>query len=111
MATFPTVTHLDASSRSSSDGSVFDQAEDGVIRVRHMYASTVWNFSLTLGPLTSTDKDAVLSHYAGDKNSSFSYTWPGDGSSYTVVYKGRPQQEEARDAWGMWYVKVELTGT
>ena len=111
MATFPTLTHLTSSSRESDDGSIVDKAEDGVIRVRHTYATTVWEFSLKLGPLTSDEKDSVFSHYAGDKNSAFSYTWPGDSTSYTVVYKSRPQQQEAQDAWGMWYVQVELAGT
>ena len=86
MSAFPTLPHLTTSTRQPSDGTQVDYGDDGTARVRVMYEATRWNFDLKLGQLDGTDTASLLAHYADNKYTSFSYTWPGDSSEYICVY-------------------------
>jgi hypothetical protein len=91
MAAFPTLTHDISSRRIPASGIALDRAEDGTLRSRTLYATTTYDFELLLPNLSTADKDSVLSHYASNVNSTFSYTWPAGSVAHTVVYADYPE--------------------
>lgn len=109
MANFPTV-NIDRTSKATfSDGRKVDRADDGSIKGVSIYSETAVRFDLLLAPLSATEKNSILSHYAADKESAFSFTWPDDASTHTVIYETRPVPERMQGpAW--WAVRVVLAG-
>lgn len=90
MSAFPTLAHDVSSTREPSDGSQVDYGDDGVARVRVMYAATQWTFDLKLSQLTTDEMASLLAHYAAHQRIAFAYTWPEDGTPYTCVYLNHP---------------------
>ncbi len=108
MAAYPTVTTDESSTRTPRGGHRLDTAEDGTVRGRTLYAATVYEFQLIHPFLSSTNRNLILAHYATDKSSSFSYTWPDGSVAHTCVYAECPQV-----TWhpGGWTVATQLIGT
>jgi hypothetical protein len=108
MAAYPTLAHDVSSTRTPRGGIKVDTAEDGTPRARTLYSATVYDVAILHRALSSANRDSVLSHYASDKNASFSYTWPDGSVAMTAVYANAPRVE-----WqpGGWDVYVELVAT
>ena len=109
MAALPSVDWLTDSTREPDDGHVVDYGQDGSARVRVLYSATQWAFDLRSAPLTTAQRDSLLSHYAAHRLTSFTFTWPGGSDAYTCVYTARPIVRES-EAVGLWDVKVQLQG-
>ena len=108
MSAYPTLPTRDDSVRQPRGGIQLDQAADGTIRARTLFAATVYEFTIYHQGLNSTDKDSVTSHYAANLADTFSYTWPDGSVAHTVVYTEAPLVTWAP---GGWTVEVHLTGT
>lgn len=107
MAAYPTLDTDELSARRPISGLQIDRADDGTIRSRTLFSAIVYQFDLLHRGLSSTDRDAILSHYSANVNSTFSYTWPDGSVAHTVVYADAPFVE-----WrpGGWDVTVSLVG-
>ena len=115
MSAFPDLPHGIDSRREANDGHLVDYGEDGVARVRVMYAATQWILTLQFPNLNATDESSLLAHYAAHKWVSFSYTWPSESpdriaANYTCVYLSAPQRTVA-EATGRRHLVVTLAGT
>lgn len=109
MSAFPTLPHLNSSTRKASDGTLVDYGDDGTARARVMYEATQWVFTLNLHQLTSSEVSGLLAHYSAHKTMSFSYTWPEDSSGYTCVYLDHPDPAVSQ-AYDRYDYVVKLAG-
>lgn len=90
MADYPDLPQLVGSRIIQDDGTVLDLAESGKPRLRQYYTQVRIQFDI-LHELDGPDKDAVRTHYDGDKANVFNFTFKGDNQVYTVRYLGVPQ--------------------
>ena len=106
MAAYPTLRQSSGSVKEISHGTQVDRMESGKPRLRTLYSQTWSSFKL-VHECNTTEKDSILSHYAGDKLNSFSMTFQGDSTAYTVRYVNKPL---ARPITGNyeWLVEVML---
>lgn len=114
MSAFPDLPHGRDSRREANNGHLVDYGEDGVARVRVMFTTTQWTFTLRFPDLSSPDEATLYSHYNANKFGSFSYTWPSESSdhvavNYTCVYLSAPQRTVA-EAIGRRHLEVTLAG-
>jgi hypothetical protein len=109
MSAFPTLPHHTSSAREPSDGTQVDYGDDGVARVRVMFATTQWTFTLQLPQLTTAELGSLAAHYAAHKTTSFDYVWPEDGTTYTCVYLAYPIPTVSA-AYGRRDMVVKLAG-
>ncbi len=110
MADFPTFPHLIASNRTTEAGVQVDYTEGGGVRARRMFATPRLVFKLVLAPLSSSDKDALLSHYATHRDQAFNYTWPEGADPSTVIYTAYPNLRQA-EAGAYWVAEITLEGS
>lgn len=106
MADYPTYPQLVTSKRVSDDGTIVERSESGKPRLRSYYTTVRYAFQVD-HEVDSTEKDAILSHYAGDRTNVFSFTWKGDSQSYNVRYAGPPMEQVLPGA-DRWKVTVYL---
>lgn len=88
---YPTGLPVMAESTSERDGGIDPaRATNGLLKVRRLYSAekTVFN---VVHWLSDAQRTALEAAYQADKNLSFSFTWPGDGVTYTVRYGAAPQ--------------------
>lgn len=108
MSAYPTLPTDVASRREAVSGLAVDVAEDGTSRARSLYAAVRYEFSLEHAPLTSAERDSLLSHYAANAAAPFAYTWPDGSLAHTVIYLEAPQIIYHP---GPWYsAEVKLSG-
>lgn len=100
MADYPDLPQVIGSKRLSNDGTVFDQAESGKPRLRQYFTQVRRTFSI-LHDIDGTDKDAIISHYDGDKENVFNFTFKGDDVVYNCRYLGVPNESPVpgTDRW------------
>lgn len=91
MSAYPTLDHSIASTRAQKAGLQMDQAEDGTLRGRTLYSSSIYEITAVHERINSTDKDSILSHFAAHLGASFSYTWPDGSVAHTVYYTDAPE--------------------
>jgi hypothetical protein len=109
MADFPTLNHTTQSSHQADGGKQVDYDEDGVPRVRSLYAAARHRFDLEL-IVTTAQRTTLLDHYTSECSDAFAYTWPADSTAYSVRYVAYPQSAPIR-ATGYWRMIVALEGT
>ena len=90
MADYPNLPQIIGTQKLDDDGTVVDLAESGKPRLRQYYTQVRTRFQV-LHDIDGTDKDAIISHYDGDKANVFNFTFKGDNVVYTVRYMGVPQ--------------------
>lgn len=90
MADYPDLPQIVGSQKIDDDGTVLDLAESGKPRLRQYYTQVRTSFNI-LHDVDGTDKDSIVSHYAGDKANVFNFTFKGDQVTYSVRYLGVPQ--------------------
>lgn len=90
MADYPNLPQIVGSQKIDDDGTVLDLAESGKPRLRQYYTQVRTSFNI-LHDVDGTDKDSIVSHYAGDKANVFNFTFKGDQVTYSVRYLGVPQ--------------------
>jgi hypothetical protein len=108
MAAFPTLKHTTDSTHAVEGGQAVDYAEDGVARVRSLYAAARHRFDLEL-ICTTAERTALLAHYASEGVAAFSYSSPEDSVAYSVRYVAYPLSAAIR-ATGLWRMRVALEG-
>lgn len=109
MADFPTLPHLVSSQRTPEAGIVVDYTEGGGVKARRLYTNPRFSFRLVLAPLTSGERDTLLSHYDTHKDLAFLYTWPEAATSYTCIYQSYPAVRQA-EAGAYYVAEVGLEG-
>ena len=105
---YPTSVPVDNATRLvASDDIQVDTAADGTVRGRVSFANTLYTARVVHSYISSTDRTAVLNHYAAWKTDPFTFTY--DGDNYTMRYASHPQQMHMSGDW--WRVDVALIGT
>lgn len=90
MANYPSLDQLPTSNATTASGIRVDRAVSGKARAQNFYAADVHTF-IVRHLVDSTDKGTLDTHYSGDKDNEFSFTWGADSGSFTVIYNGAPQ--------------------
>ena len=91
MAAYPDLPQVSGSKRVSNDGTVLDTSESGKPYLRQYFTQIRRHFEV-FHDVDGTDKDTILSHYDGDKENVFNFTFKGDGVVYTCRYIGVPNE-------------------
>jgi hypothetical protein len=86
---YPTLAIHKDSKRIVRDGRNEDLSVSGVTRVRRFYAGDKYDFELRHPQLNSTDMTTLQNFYAANMASTFDFTWPEDGVTYTGLRFGR----------------------
>lgn len=74
------------------------RATNGALRLRLRYPVERNTFNL-VHLLTPAEKDALEAHYQANKTASFSFVWPEDRATYTVVYGAAPVYVRGASSW------------
>lgn len=104
MAAYPTLPTLMDSVPERDSGIVARRATNGALKMRADWPSDKTTFRLVYR-LKPGDWATLLAFYQANKLSDVTYTWPGDGRSYTVRFANRPQE---RRGDGFFEVSVTL---
>lgn len=80
----------------------------GRIWVRDPGVVQLYTFKVFHPFITTAQKDAILTHWAGDKGNVFDFVWVFDGVTYQCVYgeAGRPKEQAITPT--RWHVWTEL---
>ncbi len=87
---YPTLMILEESEASTEAGITPQRATNGALKSRRLYSSDKTDFTV-VHMLTRAERDTLTTHYTSNRDAEFSFTWPGDGTTYTVRYSGAPQ--------------------
>lgn len=98
MAAYPTIPITYQSSPSRIDGYIPVRATNGTLKVRKLMTGEKMEWTLE-HELTSTQRTDLENHYSAHKTTSFSFTWPGTGTSYTVMYTTAPLYLDQPGGW------------
>jgi len=69
------------------DGIVYERAEGGELRKRVLFEGVKREFTI-VHILNKDDKETLVQFYLDNKDKSFSFTWAGDETTYTVQFIG-----------------------
>lgn len=101
---YPTLLILEESEPAVDGGVLADRATNGMLKVRRLFDEDKTDF-VVVHMLTRAERDTLMAFYAANKTAQFSFYWPGDGATYTCVFKAPPQPSRR----GMYYrVTVRL---
>ena len=89
---YPSFTQQKGSKKVPMTAMVVDQAQNLTLRKRVLSSAEVYSFTIH-HILTSTDRDTLMSHYWANLDTTFSFTWSGDSTAYTVAYIQPPTEE------------------
>lgn len=90
MATYPTTLRISPSSeRALKADRELERATNGALRGRMFYTSPKSVFQVEHDSLTSAEQTTFDAFYAANMNISFSFVWPQDGVTYTVLFGSR----------------------
>lgn len=108
MSAFPTLAY---NPELSSDEEVLDdlqvfRASNGKARVHAFFTAPKKRFSIVWDSLTATDKGTIQTFYAANRLLTFTFTWVGDGVTYTCIFSGAPKYQVV--AGGRWTVTVKM---
>ena len=109
MADYPsssTVPQAIGTTRESSYGTIVDRAVNGKPRFRTYYGQQWHVFKVVHDWVNTTQKDAVLNHYASDRLNEFHFTYAADATTYHVMYAEAPQVQALE---GNAYYRVTVT--
>jgi len=106
MADYPNLPQIIGTRPITDDGTILDRAESGKPRLRQYYTEPRRIFTV-LHDIDGPDKDAILSHYDGDKANVFDFTFSGDGVVYNCRYMGVPNETPVAGV-DRWRVQTRL---
>lgn len=87
MPTYPTTLKVSPSStKSLKTDRQLDRASNGTLRGRVFYTAPKSSFSVEHEAMSTTDRDSFQTFYNTNMNLSFSFVWPQDGVTYTVMF-------------------------
>lgn len=90
MADYPTLPQIVGSQKIDDDGTKVDYADSGKPRLRQYFTQVRTQFNI-LHDIDGPDKDTIITHYDGDKENVFNFTFKGDSVTYSCRYMGVPQ--------------------
>lgn len=105
MANYPSVVQAYGTTIKSDAGTIVERAVSGKPRLRSYYTQ-VRDEITVIHDLDDTDKAAIESHYAGDADNAFVFTYAADSTQYTVRYAQAPQYRPIPA--NRWQVRVDL---
>ena len=85
---------------------VVDRATNGSARARIFYTSAKATFNVTHNSLTSAEKITFDTFYLTNLAVVFSYTFPGDGTTYTCLFGSEPTYTPVPG--GRWDINITL---
>lgn len=85
MADYPSFVQIVGSKPTRKTGLRIDRAVSGKARGQCFYTADVKTFIIK-HILNSTERDSLLDHYEANKTETFTFTWAGDETAYTVIY-------------------------
>ena len=112
MATFPTLDTLEGSTITAIDGQQVDVMESGEPRITN-YADTIHYRASLRFRLNEADTETLMSFYTANRNVSFTYSWPGEGTggpwntTYTMRFAAGFYPEPIGN---LWQSSVEMIG-
>lgn len=106
MPTYPTLRTEYGSSKSTNVDRVVDRATNGSARARIFFTSTKASFSLKHNAITSAEKVTFETFHLTNLSAVFSYTFPGDGLTYTCLFASEPTYTPVPG--NRWDISVEL---
>jgi hypothetical protein len=89
MAAYPTLPISLGSKASPEAGIKIDRASNGAARAR-LFATPKRSFRVEHAGLSLTERGSLETFYNANLATSFSFTWPLDGVTYTVIFGGEP---------------------
>lgn len=87
---YPTLMILEDSEASRNAGLDAQRATNGLLKVRRLYSADKTDFTV-VHMLTRAERDTLMTFYAGNVTTEFTFYWPGDGTTYTVRFAAAPQ--------------------
>ena len=106
MSDFPRLKYLqDDSTVEVLSGHEPTRATNGALRIRRLFSDDKRSWSLSYF-LEDDQLDALMTHYAGNKDGEFNFFWPGDRQTYTASYVSAPQPQRIGPAHSR--VRVQL---
>jgi hypothetical protein len=81
---------LEESEASRGAGIEALRATNGLLKVRRLYSADKTDF-IVVHMLTRAERDELMTFYAANVTTQFSFAWPGDGATYTVRFSAAPQ--------------------
>lgn len=104
---YPSIPFDNQTALSPEAGIAVDVADDGTIRGRVSFASTVYTATVVHSYITSLERDQIISFFDANKALSFPFTY--DGDTYTMRFAAHPQARHQQGGW--WTVTSRLVGT
>jgi hypothetical protein len=101
---YPALRILRTSTPERAGGQEAARATNGRLRLRRLWSAEKTDFGLEHA-LTDDERTTLEAHYQANKDASFSFTWPEDGSTYTVAYGAAPRYQRQL---GWWTAQVTL---
>jgi len=98
VAAYPTLPTTPTSTPSRVDGFIPVRATNGALKVRKLMTAEKMEWTLE-HELTSAQRSSLESHYGTHKTTTFSYTWPGAATVYTVAYVAAPLYFDQPGGW------------
>jgi hypothetical protein len=89
---YPVLPTMIGSSKQRLSGFQPRRASNGILRMRQMWPQDLAEFALEHW-LDAAQETTLRTFYAANRLVSFSYTWPGDGTTHTVRFVAPPQYE------------------
>jgi hypothetical protein len=87
---YPAYPVLDESECSRAAGIEPTRATNGLLKVRRLYSADKTDFTV-VHALSRADRDTLMTFYAANVTTEFTFYWPGDGATYTVRFADAPQ--------------------
>jgi hypothetical protein len=75
----------------ANDGTEQDFAEDGTPRFRRLFSRPRFSIRFQIGPLTATQKQAVMQFYASYRNQYILWTDPFTTEQYEILFNNPPR--------------------
>ena len=87
---YPSLNISVKSTATPASGIIAERGADGTLRGQVLHADKL-NFNVVHSYLDSSDATTLRDFYDANKSSSFDFTWPIDGNTYTCMFLDRPQ--------------------
>lgn len=87
---YPTLMILEESEPARDAGLQAARATNGMLKVRRLYSADKTDF-VVVHMLTRAERDTLLTFYAANITTEFTFAWPGDGNTYTCRFSAAPQ--------------------
>jgi len=106
---FPDIKNPSKISESNNREKLRSKFEAGYVHQRPKWTRSRRKFSLDWKLLSAADLDTLLSHFDNNQGSSFNWTHPTRGTTYTVMYSGDKIEYDLRSGTAGKYYSASVT--